>query len=110
MGIVRRIVPRGFREDPKTGHKRRWPVPRDVSTVIHVSVSCLAGDLGKGIDALVDSSPLSMRANIGIQVTDLKTGKALYSRNENRFFLPASNMKLFTTALALNKAWSGIPV
>ncbi len=63
----------------------------------------LAADLAHSIDSLVDSSPLAMRSNIGIQVTDLKTGKALYARSENRFFLPASNMKLFTTALALQK-------
>ena len=46
---------------------------------------------------------LTARSNIGIHVIDLKTGKPLYARNENRFFLPASNMKLFTTALALLK-------
>jgi D-alanyl-D-alanine carboxypeptidase/D-alanyl-D-alanine-endopeptidase (penicillin-binding protein 4) len=73
-----------------------------------VLVFCLTpltfgADLGHSIDALVENSPLAARANIGIQVTDLKTGKALYSRNDNRFFLPASNMKLLTTALALTK-------
>lgn len=60
-------------------------------------------DLARTIDALVDSSALAARANIGISVVDLKTGKPLYARYENRFFLPASNMKLFTTALALRR-------
>jgi D-alanyl-D-alanine carboxypeptidase/D-alanyl-D-alanine-endopeptidase (penicillin-binding protein 4) len=62
-----------------------------------------AADLGHAINALVDSSVLAARANIGISVVDLKTGKPLYARNENHFFLPASNMKLFTTALALRR-------
>lgn len=31
----------------------------------------------------------------------LSTGKTLYHRNEDQLFLPASNMKLFTSALAL---------
>ncbi len=70
---------------------------------LFAALTCLAADLAHSIDTLVDSSPHAMRSNIGIQVTDLKTGKALYARNENRFFLPASNMKLFTTALALQK-------
>ncbi len=71
--------------------------------LVLASLTCLAADLAHSIDTLVDSSPLSMRSNIGIHVTDLKTGKVLYARNENRFFLPASNMKLFTTAMALQK-------
>ena len=74
-----------------------------VALLLFASLTCLAADLAHSIDTLVDSSPLAMRSNIGIQVIDLKTGKALYARNENRFFLPASNMKLFTTALALSK-------
>jgi serine-type D-Ala-D-Ala carboxypeptidase/endopeptidase (penicillin-binding protein 4) len=68
-------------------------------------VCCAASgaDLAHTIDALVDSNPLAARSNIGIQVVDLKTGKPVYARNDTRFFLPASNMKLFTTALALLK-------
>lgn len=60
-------------------------------------------DLSQSLDALINSSPLAARASIGIHVVSLTTGKPLYARNENRFFLPASNMKLFTTALALEK-------
>jgi D-alanyl-D-alanine carboxypeptidase/D-alanyl-D-alanine-endopeptidase (penicillin-binding protein 4) len=62
-----------------------------------------AADLTHTIDALVDLSPLAARSNIGIHVIDLKTGKPVYARNESRFFLPASNLKLFTTAMALLK-------
>jgi D-alanyl-D-alanine carboxypeptidase/D-alanyl-D-alanine-endopeptidase (penicillin-binding protein 4) len=37
----------------------------------------------------------------GILVTDAGTGKVLFARNADNHFMPASNAKLFTTALAL---------
>jgi serine-type D-Ala-D-Ala carboxypeptidase/endopeptidase (penicillin-binding protein 4) len=37
----------------------------------------------------------------GLLVTDATTGEVLYSRNAAAYFMPASNAKLFTTALAL---------
>jgi serine-type D-Ala-D-Ala carboxypeptidase/endopeptidase (penicillin-binding protein 4) len=37
----------------------------------------------------------------GVLVTDAATGEVLYSRNAEAYFMPASNAKLFTTALAL---------
>ncbi len=42
------------------------------------------------------------RAHWGIKVVSLRTGKTLYKRNAQKFFTPASNNKLFTTALALS--------
>lgn len=39
----------------------------------------------------------------GIEVVRLSDGKTLYTRNADHLFLPASNMKLFTTAAALEK-------
>ena len=62
----------------------------------------IAADLPQALDALMQASPVT-RASVGIQVIDLKTGNALYSRNADRLFLPASNMKLFTAALALER-------
>ena len=37
----------------------------------------------------------------GVLVTDAATGEVLYARNAGGYFMPASNAKLFTTALAL---------
>src|SRR5262249_40434005 len=51
------------------------------------------------LNALIDRAP--SRSSFGIHVVDLKTGKAIYAKNENRMFLPPSNMKLAATALAL---------
>ena len=39
----------------------------------------------------------------GILVVDAKTGETLYEKNADSYFVPASNMKLFTTALAMAK-------
>jgi serine-type D-Ala-D-Ala carboxypeptidase/endopeptidase (penicillin-binding protein 4) len=37
----------------------------------------------------------------GIEIADRDSGEILYDRNADHFFMPASNAKLFTTALAL---------
>jgi D-alanyl-D-alanine carboxypeptidase/D-alanyl-D-alanine-endopeptidase (penicillin-binding protein 4) len=37
----------------------------------------------------------------GVLIIDAKSGQALFEQNADRYFVPASNMKLFTTALAL---------
>ncbi len=72
------------------------------AAVVLAAVSVVGADLQRAIDALLNASPVA-RASVGIQVLDLKTGVPLYSRNADRLFLPASTMKLFTAALALDK-------
>lgn len=49
------------------------------------------------------NSPPSDKATWGILIVDATTAEKLYERNADKFFVPASNMKLFTTALALAK-------
>src|SRR5246500_1200894 len=39
----------------------------------------------------------------GLSIADGGTGQVLYEENADKYFVPASNMKLFTTALALAK-------
>lgn len=48
------------------------------------------------------STPGARDAFWGIEVRDLKADKILYSQNADHFFVPASNTKLFTTAMALS--------
>ena len=72
------------------------------AALLLASIPCAAADLPQAIDALMGASPVA-RASVGIQVVDLKTGNVLYTRNADRLFLPASNMKLFTAALALER-------
>jgi serine-type D-Ala-D-Ala carboxypeptidase/endopeptidase (penicillin-binding protein 4) len=71
--------------------------------IFAASVSLLAAstDLEHRIDTLVDATGPVARAFVGISVVDLETGKPIYQRNPDKLFLPASNMKLFTSALAL---------
>ncbi len=42
------------------------------------------------------------KASWGVLVADRETGETLYSLNSDRFFAPASNAKIFTTALAFS--------
>jgi serine-type D-Ala-D-Ala carboxypeptidase/endopeptidase (penicillin-binding protein 4) len=60
-----------------------------------------AADLASRLDHIIDSANALSHAFVGAQVVELGDGRVLYARNSERLFVPASNMKLFTTALAL---------
>jgi len=62
-----------------------------------------AATLSESIDRLIAASPTAHSAFWGIRIVDLATGKTLYEQNPDRFFVPASNTKLFTTAMALTR-------
>ena len=53
-------------------------------------------------DVLLDVVPAS-KGDWGLLIVDARTGETLYKKNADSYFVPASNMKLFTTALALAK-------
>ena len=56
--------------------------------------------LAERISAIVDV-PDFRAARWGVHVVALDTGEAVYSRDATRLFMPGSNMKLFSTSLAL---------
>ena len=58
--------------------------------------------LVRQIEAVLRRSE-ARRGHWGIEVVHLSDGKVLYSRDADQFFLPASNMKLFTTAAAVEE-------
>ena len=58
--------------------------------------------LDRRIDNILESSD-ARRGWWGIQVVELASGRSLYERDANHLFIPASNMKMFTTAAALEK-------
>lgn len=58
--------------------------------------------IGAAIDELL-KRPAAQRTLWGIAVRDLETGSTIYARNPDKLFLPASNVKLFSTALALQR-------
>ena len=66
-----------------------------------VAFVAAGADLKSRIDALLSSAPALASAFAGIEVVSLASGKVLYAHNADHLFVPASNMKLFTSALAL---------
>ncbi|OGV43519.1 MAG: D-alanyl-D-alanine carboxypeptidase/D-alanyl-D-alanine-endopeptidase, partial [Legionellales bacterium RIFCSPHIGHO2_12_FULL_42_9] len=61
--------------------------------------SLVLASIASGADHLINQ--VSPNLNIGIEVVDVTTGVTLYQRNQNKLFIPASNMKLFSDAAAL---------
>lgn len=78
-------------------HSRKW-VLLLLTSMLHA-----APPLQERIDAVLESSEGAKHAFWGIQIASLKDAGTLYQRNGDRFFVPASNTKLFTTALALTR-------
>lgn len=57
-------------------------------------------DLAAKLDAVL-AAPVLRQTFVGAHVVDLQSGEAVYSRNADRCFMPASNQKLLTTAATL---------
>ncbi|HEX5315163.1 MAG TPA: D-alanyl-D-alanine carboxypeptidase, partial [Candidatus Kapabacteria bacterium] len=57
-------------------------------------------DLRHDLDSLFHNPEFS-NATFGVAIQSLKTGEYLYRLNDAKSLVPASNMKLFTTAEAL---------
>lgn len=73
-------------------------------TVIGLSIWTLGtvssfASLQDGVEKIIHK--LNPHVNLGVVVYDLNSGKTLYSRNADKLFIPASNMKLFSEAAAL---------
>lgn len=74
---------------------------RQPSTTFAVSDAPSAVELGHQIDGLIDESEFA-RARWGVFAMSLKDGRVIYARNGDRQMSPASNMKVYTTAVALD--------
>jgi D-alanyl-D-alanine carboxypeptidase/D-alanyl-D-alanine-endopeptidase (penicillin-binding protein 4) len=77
------------------------------AALLLLGAQLLAAALPERIQRLLDSSPAARTAFWGIQIVDLGTGKTLYQLNPDHYFIPASNAKLFTAALALTRLGAG---
>jgi serine-type D-Ala-D-Ala carboxypeptidase/endopeptidase (penicillin-binding protein 4) len=64
--------------------------------------SICSTQLGTAIDAVINR-PLFSRVRWGILVQPLSSEQTLYSRDAQKYFTPASNLKLLTTAAALQE-------
>ena len=58
-------------------------------------------DLARRIDSAIDQSELAS-ARWGIYVISMSDGSTLYQRDADKLFTPASNMKIYTTGVALD--------
>ena len=58
-------------------------------------------ELTRLIDQAIDTSDFNA-ARWGVCVLSLRDGRLLYARNADKLFTPASNMKIYTTAVALD--------
>jgi D-alanyl-D-alanine carboxypeptidase/D-alanyl-D-alanine-endopeptidase (penicillin-binding protein 4) len=87
---MRRV--RGWAALLLTGCAARAALPPAPSPVVHVLQSELDSTF---------AAPEFARAQWGVVVRSLHTGEVLYRRNADRLFMPASNQKLLTGAVAL---------
>ncbi len=71
--------------------------------LVSVAILDAASPLARRLDAILQSTSGSARAHWGVMVVDLATGRIIYTKNFKHHFVPASNTKLFSTALALER-------
>jgi len=57
-------------------------------------------ELGQQLDDIFNDNSFR-NANWGVVIQSLENGEYFYKRNEDKFFVPASNLKLFTSAAGL---------
>ncbi|MBD2385908.1 D-alanyl-D-alanine carboxypeptidase/D-alanyl-D-alanine endopeptidase [Cylindrospermum sp. FACHB-282] len=69
---------------------------------VTTSKSICPAQLGTSVDAVLNR-PQFMRSHWGIMVQPLSSEQTLYSRDAQKYFVPASNLKLLTTAAALQQ-------
>jgi D-alanyl-D-alanine carboxypeptidase/D-alanyl-D-alanine-endopeptidase (penicillin-binding protein 4) len=82
----------------KTAAPSASPATKPASVVSNSSTDA---ELAHEIDRLIDESEFA-KARWGVYVTSMRDGRVLYSRNGDRAFTPASNMKIYATAVALD--------
>jgi len=76
--------------------------PSEIKTEISYSEETSLSRLKDELDQIF-SDPNFSNAYWGVVIQSLETGEYFYRLNEHKSFIPASNMKLFTTAVALVK-------
>jgi D-alanyl-D-alanine carboxypeptidase/D-alanyl-D-alanine-endopeptidase (penicillin-binding protein 4) len=77
-----------------------FPAQLDAPRTTYVPPNAVNTSLASKLDHLIDSSDLAS-ARWGVSVVSLKDNRVVYERNADKLFTPASNMKLFPTAVAL---------
>ncbi|MHB1310774.1 MAG: D-alanyl-D-alanine carboxypeptidase/D-alanyl-D-alanine endopeptidase [Gemmatimonadaceae bacterium] len=87
----------GAKAKLRTVAKKRVPAPKAIGYTTPHGADRLAGDLGSILDRA------SRGGSWGVVVVSLASGDTLFARNADRQLMPASTMKLFTSAVALER-------
>ena len=66
--------------------------------------SCRRNRFSARVDVGAWLRPAASKGEWGLLIADAATGDTLYALNADKYFVPASNMKLFTTALRAGQA------
>ncbi|HXI24557.1 MAG TPA: D-alanyl-D-alanine carboxypeptidase/D-alanyl-D-alanine-endopeptidase [Pyrinomonadaceae bacterium] len=90
----------GQRKSP-TQPKEKAVAPSPAQKAAAPSPNTLDSSLAKAIDQIIDGSELK-QGRLGVFVMSLSDGRVIYSRDSDRLFTPASNMKAYTTAVAID--------
>jgi D-alanyl-D-alanine carboxypeptidase/D-alanyl-D-alanine-endopeptidase (penicillin-binding protein 4) len=85
------------------------PIPTPTPTPIPTPIPTPTPAAAKTVDELqarireVLSRPGLARAQVGIKIVSLDAGRVLFEENAEKFYMPASNMKAYTIAAALDR-------
>src|SRR5687767_4688771 len=77
------------------------PVPQPSPTIAAKPVQTLF-ELQSKIRSRLLATELR-RGQVGVKIVSMATGKVIFEENAEKYFMPASNMKNFTVAAALEK-------
>lgn len=61
------------------------------------------------LDKLINESVVLRQHQVGVTITDVATGSNLYHLNDDRYFTPASTMKLFSFYAGLHLLGDSLP-
>ncbi|MEP6741640.1 MAG: D-alanyl-D-alanine carboxypeptidase/D-alanyl-D-alanine-endopeptidase [bacterium] len=98
IAITALLLARPLMTGAKDSNKQ---LPKKSSTSEVKSSVVTPGELAQQINSTIDSSEFAY-ARWGICVISLANGAVLYQRDADRLFTPASNMKIYTTGVALD--------
>jgi D-alanyl-D-alanine carboxypeptidase/D-alanyl-D-alanine-endopeptidase (penicillin-binding protein 4) len=75
------------------------PTPADVSAAApKQTIAALTSKIAERL-----SRPEVRRGQVGVKIVSMNSGKVLFQQNAEKYFMPASNMKNFTVATAIER-------
>jgi len=91
FALVQSIAPAAFAQNPT-------PAPREQAATQAESIESLSSRISAHI-----AQPRFAPAAWGVKIVSLESGKIIFEHNAGKYFNPASNAKLYSVALALDR-------